>query len=318
MKKCGLVSCFILAVLFCAAGCSEPEVDTQAFRDILVEAETELQQPPAEESIIPEPEFTIDEVPVYTPEPHGELITDLGITPTEEETPQPMMKPTAEPSSEAAPESTPEPIVGYIDARSLNMREKPTTDSDIIKEYEGNQNVEIVSEDGDWYKVAIGSNVGYMLKEYIAVNEPVQPTKAITTPKPEQSNYKEKDGYVDARSLNLRAEPSTDADIVKEFSEGQTLKIVGETDGWYKVVIGGITGYMTKDYVSLGAPPKPTEAPTRGNSGTDEGSSAMVWIPTNGGKKYHSSSRCSNMIVPDYVTLDEAIDLGFTACKRCH
>lgn len=46
--------------------------------------------------------------------------------------------------------------------------------------------------------------------------------------------------------------------------------------------------------------------------------SVMVWIPTRGGKKYHTSSDCSNMIDPEYVTLEEAEDLGFTPCKRCH
>lgn len=44
----------------------------------------------------------------------------------------------------------------------------------------------------------------------------------------------------------------------------------------------------------------------------------MVWIPTKGGKKYHSRSDCSNMDDPDYVPLSEALALGFEACKRCH
>lgn len=44
----------------------------------------------------------------------------------------------------------------------------------------------------------------------------------------------------------------------------------------------------------------------------------MVWIPTNGGTKYHSRSSCSNMENPAKVTLDEAQSRGFTACKRCH
>ena len=43
-----------------------------------------------------------------------------------------------------------------------------------------------------------------------------------------------------------------------------------------------------------------------------------VWIPTNGGTKYHKKSSCSNMIDPLHVSLDEAIDRGFTACKRCY
>lgn len=45
---------------------------------------------------------------------------------------------------------------------------------------------------------------------------------------------------------------------------------------------------------------------------------AMVWIPTKGGKKYHSSSTCSGMEEPDHVTLTKAKELGFTACKKCH
>ena len=45
----------------------------------------------------------------------------------------------------------------------------------------------------------------------------------------------------------------------------------------------------------------------------------MVWIPTNGGTKYHSKQGCSKMIDPEYVSLEEAKNRGFTeACGRCH
>lgn len=47
-------------------------------------------------------------------------------------------------------------------------------------------------------------------------------------------------------------------------------------------------------------------------------SSIMVWIPTNGGKKYHDTSTCSNMKNPKRVTLSEAKRLGFDSCGRCH
>jgi len=43
----------------------------------------------------------------------------------------------------------------------------------------------------------------------------------------------------------------------------------------------------------------------------------MVWIPTNGGKKYHSNSGCSGMKNPVQVTISEAISRGFDACKKC-
>lgn len=44
----------------------------------------------------------------------------------------------------------------------------------------------------------------------------------------------------------------------------------------------------------------------------------MVWIPTNGGKKYHTTSSCSNMKNPEQVTQAVAESQGFTPCKRCH
>lgn len=44
----------------------------------------------------------------------------------------------------------------------------------------------------------------------------------------------------------------------------------------------------------------------------------LVWIPTKGGKKYHSSSTCSNMDSPIQVTKEEAIAQDFEPCKKCY
>lgn len=44
----------------------------------------------------------------------------------------------------------------------------------------------------------------------------------------------------------------------------------------------------------------------------------MVWIPTNGGKKYHKDADCSNMKNPQHVSLEYAKAEGYTACKKCY
>lgn len=44
----------------------------------------------------------------------------------------------------------------------------------------------------------------------------------------------------------------------------------------------------------------------------------MVWIPTNGGTKYHLYSGCSGMINPAQVTETEAKNRGFGMCKKCY
>ncbi len=44
----------------------------------------------------------------------------------------------------------------------------------------------------------------------------------------------------------------------------------------------------------------------------------LVWVPTNGGKKYHRKSSCSKMIDPMQVTVETAVANGFTPCKKCY
>lgn len=43
----------------------------------------------------------------------------------------------------------------------------------------------------------------------------------------------------------------------------------------------------------------------------------MVWIPASG-TKYHSHSGCSNMKNPTQVSLSDAKQNGYTACKKCY
>ena len=55
-----------------------------------------------------------------------------------------------------------------------------------------------------------------------------------------------------------------------------------------------------------------------GKADPDYNHETMVWIPTNGGTKYHTHAGCSNMKNPEQVTQSEAESQGFTPCKRCH
>ena len=61
------------------------------------------------------------------------------------------------------------------------------------------------------------------------------------------------------------------------------------------------------------------------NSGTlvvipkqEETSGHLVWVPTNGGTKYHSKASCSKMKDPIQVSIETAKAHGYTACERCN
>lgn len=47
------------------------------------------------------------------------------------------------------------------------MRFEPSTDSDILGTVPKNAEVYIIGESNDWYMIEYGTNIGYVLKEYI-------------------------------------------------------------------------------------------------------------------------------------------------------
>lgn len=113
--------------------------------------------------------------------------------PGESETP----KVTEAPKATEKPEKTEEPEKeytvkdidderGYVYAKSINLREGPGRDYDIIKEYEQYDTLTVTGKSGDWYQVKIGSRTGFMLKEYVKLGEvPKETPKPTPKPTPE-------------------------------------------------------------------------------------------------------------------------------------
>ena len=50
--------------------------------------------------------------------------------------------------------------------------------------------------------------------------------------------------------LNFRSGPNTDYSIIGELSEGTSVTILSENNGWYKIKAGKTTGYIRKDLLS--------------------------------------------------------------------
>ena len=53
-----------------------------------------------------------------------------------------------------------------VTTETLNLREKPSTDSNIVALISIGEECEVISEEGDWYEVKYGDYTGYISKEY--------------------------------------------------------------------------------------------------------------------------------------------------------
>lgn len=59
-------------------------------------------------------------------------------------------------------------------------------------------------------------------------------------------------GTVNTQNLNLRDKPSTsDSNVIAQLSNGATVNILEELDGWYKVSYGNNEGYVSKQYLTV-------------------------------------------------------------------
>ena len=54
---------------------------------------------------------------------------------------------------------------------TLNLRSEPSRSSSVIELLNENDEIEIISTEGDWYRVKHGENNGYVSKEYVKINE---------------------------------------------------------------------------------------------------------------------------------------------------
>ena len=155
---------------------------------------------------------------------------------------------TQTPEKPSTPESTKKTGIVNVSS-SLNVREGASTSSKVIGSLSGNSKVTIVGEEGAFYKIEYNGSHGYVAKEYIkdikdeVVTEPEKPST------PENSK---KTGVVTAsKGLNVRKEANTSSQIVGILNSGESVEILGEENGFYKINYKGQEAYASKNYINI-------------------------------------------------------------------
>lgn len=59
-------------------------------------------------------------------------------------------------------------VTKYVFYDSVNMREQPTTDSESITSVDLNTEINVIGEDGEWYKVEYNGDIGYIRKDLLS------------------------------------------------------------------------------------------------------------------------------------------------------
>ncbi len=155
---------------------------------------------------------------------------------------------TQTPEKPSTPETTKKTGIVNVSS-SLNVRGEASTSSKVIGSLSGNSKVTIIGEEGAFYKIEYKGSHGYVAKEYIKdikdeiVTEPEKPSN------PENSK---KTGVVTAsKGLNVRKEANTSSQIVGILNSGESVEIIGEENGFYKITYKGQEAYASKNYIDI-------------------------------------------------------------------
>jgi uncharacterized protein YgiM (DUF1202 family) len=114
-------------------------------------------------------------------------------------------------------------LKGQVNSDNINLRADSTPVSEVICIVNKGTEVEVVEEYYDWYKIRLPKSApSYIKKRFVAcLDEAVQPVCS--------------NARVISNRVNIRARPSESAPILGRADKTQSLVILSEEKGWYKI-----------------------------------------------------------------------------------
>lgn len=115
----------------------------------------------------------------------------------------------------------------------LNLRDTPSAGGKLLLTVPEGTTLDITSAQGNWYQTTYQGKSGWVSADYVNI---------VTA-------YKQ--GKITASGgLNIRANPSTTADILTTIPERATVTLAEDRGEWYKVTYRGTSGWIFAEYVS--------------------------------------------------------------------
>lgn len=155
---------------------------------------------------------------------------------------------------------------GYVmGCNTLNVRSGPGTEYARKGSLVNGTKVHIISTSLGWSKIIYNGNYAYVSASYLS-NSPSENQgntgsnnssngNNLSNGSTENNNTQvtiKNTGTVTANRLNVRQQPSTSSTILGVLEKNTTVKIVDETESWYKIMYKNDYAFVSKNYIILG------------------------------------------------------------------
>lgn len=150
---------------------------------------------------------------------------------------------------------------GKVSTETLNLRSEASTNSSIVELLNFGEEIEIISEEGNWYKIKHKDKEGYVSKDYVTVEE--SKVETTTTPNDEneqpteskqETNSSESNSDVTAnttikldKDVTIKILPLINSNDLGTAKAGEEITLITTANNWMFVQTNEIAGWIVKD-----------------------------------------------------------------------
>ena len=127
------------------------------------------------------------------------------------------------------------------DSDFLNVRESPSTSSNIVTVLPENASFDILEDQGDWYKIKYQDYTGYVSKQYVAINENV-----VNTNIPPKANS---NGIVNKDS-KLYILPLLNSTVIESINPNTEILVISINGKWAYIQTDTTSGWIFTDNIN--------------------------------------------------------------------
>lgn len=145
---------------------------------------------------------------------------------------------------------------GKANQETVRMRKEASTESSVVTLISLDEEVEVLSEEGEWYKIKYKTYTGYVRKDMLDVDgktETVQNTNSESTTSSEEIKDKIEIGYTGtiASKLDLKLVPSITSSNINTIEENSKITIKDIINKWSCVETDNKSGWVLTSKIKV-------------------------------------------------------------------
>lgn len=132
---------------------------------------------------------------------------------------------------------------GTVNTKDLNMREGASTSKNVIKQLAKGTEVNILSEEGEWYQISVNNITGYVNKKYIDKKEETvtkDPNKGTVNTNPDMIN----DVSKIKETTTVYVLPLLNSTKIATIDQNTIIDIISEAGNWCYIQNNDVSGWV--------------------------------------------------------------------------